>query len=326
MPILRANNLKKSYKRRTVVNDVSVEIRPGEVVGLLGPNGAGKTTSFYMMVGLVKPDGGSVLLDDRNITHIPMYRRAHAGIGYLAQEPSAFRKLTTAENISLVLEMQPKLTSSSRKAKLESLLESLRLTGRRDQLAQVLSGGERRRVEIARVLATDPAFILLDEPFTGVDPIAIEDLQGIITQLKMDGIGILITDHNVYATLAITDRAYIISDGEIKTSGTEQELAVDPIAQKYYLGEASSELLRTSAKNRAATVEIPIDRCKKLEGELKENGTSVATALMERISSRAAKVGGEGVTTVVLTLNSDEQTLMHGLWQSEYNVGPGDGS
>ena len=244
MPILRAEGLQKTYKSRKVVNGVSVEIAPGEIVGLLGPNGAGKTTSFYMMVGLVKPDGGTVRLDDQDITHLPMYRRAHAGIGYLAQEPSAFRGLTAAENILLVLELMPDMSRAQRQERLEELLESLKITGRRDLLARQLSGGERRRVEIARVLATRPAFILLDEPFTGVDPIAIEDLQLIIAELKTQGIGVLITDHNVHATLAITDRAYIISEGQIKTSGTAEELIRDPIAQKYYLGQNMSLAMR----------------------------------------------------------------------------------
>ena len=244
MPILRAEKLQKTYKGRKVVNDVSVEINPGEIVGLLGPNGAGKTTSFYMMVGLVKPDGGRVLLDDKDITRLPMYRRAHAGIGYLAQEPSAFRGLTAEQNIMLVLEMLPGLSATERKARLEDLLESLDMTARRDTLARSLSGGERRRIEIARVLATRPSFILLDEPFTGVDPIAIEDLQKIINELKTRGIGVLITDHNVHATLAITDRAYIISEGEIKTSGTAEELIQDPIAQKYYLGQNMTLMMR----------------------------------------------------------------------------------
>jgi len=252
MSILKAQSLRKSYKSRTVVNGISFEIARGEVVGLLGPNGAGKTTSFYMVVGLVRPDAGTVLLDDQDITRFPMYKRARAGIGYLAQEPSAFRKLTTAENISLILEMQPHLTNERRREILEELLESLGLEKRRDSVAQVLSGGERRRVEIARVLATEPAFILLDEPFTGVDPIAIEDLQEIISSLKSRNIGVLITDHNVHATLAIVDRAYIISDGEIRTSGTADEVANDPIAQKYYLGESSAELIREAARRRVA--------------------------------------------------------------------------
>ena len=243
MPILRAENLQKTYKGRKVVNGVSLEIAPGEVVGLLGPNGAGKTTSFYMMVGLVKPDGGRVRLDDLDITRLAMYRRAHAGIGYLAQEPSAFRGLTAEQNVMLVLEMLP-LTKAERKERLEDLLESLNMVARRHMLARQLSGGERRRIEIARVLATRPAFILLDEPFTGVDPIAIEDLQEIIRELKDRGIGVLITDHNVQATLAITDRAYIISEGEIKTSGTALELINDPVAQKYYLGENITLMMR----------------------------------------------------------------------------------
>jgi len=244
MPILRAERLQKTYKGRKVVNGVSVEINPGEIVGLLGPNGAGKTTSFYMMVGLVKPDGGRVLLDDKEITRLPMYRRAHAGIGYLAQEPSAFRGLTAEQNIMLVLEMLPSLSAQERKARLEDLLESLDMAPRRHTLARQLSGGERRRIEIARVLATRPSFILLDEPFTGVDPIAIEDLQKIIDELKTRGIGVLITDHNVHATLAITDRAYIISEGEIKTAGTAEELVQDPIAQKYYLGQNMTLMMR----------------------------------------------------------------------------------
>jgi len=248
MPILRAEGLVKSYKKRAVVNGVSFEIQPGEIVGLLGTNGAGKTTSFYMVVGLVKPDAGRVLLDDHEITRMPMYQRARLGIGYLAQEASAFRKLTAAENIMLVLEMQKDMTSAQRKARMEELLESLGLTARQDSVAQVLSGGERRRVEIARVLASSPAFILLDEPFTGVDPIAIEDLQTIVHDLTKLGIGVLITDHHVEATLAITDRAYIISDGEIKTSGTTQELSVDPIARKYYLGERTAGSIQDALK------------------------------------------------------------------------------
>ncbi|MGI4791405.1 MAG: LPS export ABC transporter ATP-binding protein [Janthinobacterium lividum] len=236
MPILRAEGLQKTYKSRKVVNSVSVQIAPGEIVGLLGPNGAGKTTSFYMMVGLVKPDGGRVLLDDKDITRLPMYKRAQEGIGYLAQEPSAFRGLTAEQNIMLILEMLP-LTRTERQERLEELLESLSMTDRRGMLARQLSGGERRRIEIARVLATRPKFILLDEPFTGVDPLAIQELQEIIADLKLRGIGVLITDHNVQALLDITDRAYILSEGEIKTSGTADQLIQDPIAQKYYLGQ-----------------------------------------------------------------------------------------
>lgn len=243
MPILRAEGLQKTYKSRKVVNGVSVEIAPGEIVGLLGPNGAGKTTSFYMMVGLVKPDGGRVLLDDKDITRLPMYKRAQEGLGYLAQEPSAFRGLTAEQNIMLILEMLP-LSKAERKERLEDLLESLDMTKKRHLLAARLSGGERRRIEIARVLATRPAFILLDEPFTGVDPIAIDDLQEIIRDLKERSIGVLITDHNVQKLLEITDRAYILSEGEVKTSGTSEELLGDPIAQKYYLGQNMTLALR----------------------------------------------------------------------------------
>ena len=261
MPILSAHNLKKSYKGRTVVNDVSVEIHQGEIVGLLGTNGAGKTTSFYMMVGLVRPDGGRVMLDGKDITRLPMYQRARHGLGYLAQEASAFRKLTTAENIMLVLEMQPGLSRKQRVERRDELLEALGLTPRRDAPAQTLSGGERRRVEIARVLATRPAFILLDEPFTGIDPIHREELQEIIAGLKRQEIGVLITDHSELATLQITDRAYIISEGQIKTSGTSIELANDPIAQKFYLSESSAYLIRTDAERRrrqCAATSVPI--------------------------------------------------------------------
>ena len=233
---LEAQNLVKIYKGRRVVNNVSLAMDPGETVGLLGPNGAGKTTSFYMIVGLVRPDEGRVLLDGRDITYKPMYQRARLGLGYLAQESSVFRKLTVAENVLLVLEMHG-IGKKERLRRTEELLGEFGLTHVRNSLGQVLSGGERRRVEIARSLATDPQFILLDEPFTGVDPIAIGDIQDIVTHLKDKGIGIVITDHNVRETLAITDRAYIISEGEIKTSGTSSELPNDPIARKFYLGE-----------------------------------------------------------------------------------------
>lgn len=233
---LEAKNLVKAYKGRRVVNNVSLTIETGETVGLLGPNGAGKTTSFYMIVGLVKPDEGRVLLDGVDITDRPMYQRARLGLGYLAQEPSVFRKLTVAENIQLVLEMSG-LSKKEQRRKVEALLEELGIAHIRDSLGMVLSGGERRRVEIARALARDPKFMLLDEPFTGVDPIAIGDIQDIVRHLKDKGIGIIITDHNVRETLSITDRAYIISEGEIKTSGPSSELPNDPIARKFYLGE-----------------------------------------------------------------------------------------
>ncbi len=264
MPTLSAHNLRKSYKGRAVVNDVSVHVASGEIVGLLGTNGAGKTTSFYMIVGLVKPDGGRVTLGDAEITRLPMYQRARHGIGYLAQEPSAFRKLTAAENIMLVLEMQPHLTRAQRKERRDHLLETLGLTPRRDALAQTLSGGERRRVEIARVLATGPQFILLDEPFTGIDPIHREELQAVIAGLKDQGIGVLITDHSELATLQITDRAYIISEGKIMTEGTSVELANDPVAQKFYLGESSSYLIRTDAERRAGLAGYVCAECGEL--------------------------------------------------------------
>jgi lipopolysaccharide export system ATP-binding protein len=239
---LKANNLVKSYKGRTVVKDVTINVNQGEIVGLLGTNGAGKTTSFYMMVGLVKPNGGEVVLDGEDVTRLPMYARARKGMGYLAQEMSVFRKLTAEENVDLVLEMWSgpsgkRLTADERKLRVTSLMDELGLGKRRGDNVLTLSGGERRRVEIARVLATEPKFILLDEPFTGVDPLAINDLRTIILDLKRRGIGVLITDHNVEAMLKIVDRAYIISEGEIKTSGTAEMLVNDPIAQKYYLGE-----------------------------------------------------------------------------------------
>ncbi len=233
---LEANNLVKIYKGRRVVNDVSVSMETGETVGLLGPNGAGKTTSFYMMVGLVRPDQGNVLLDGKDITKKPMYIRARLGLGYLAQEASVFRKLTVAENILLVLEMH-NMGKKKRLERTDQLLNEFGLQQVRNSKGQVLSGGERRRVEIARCLATDPQFILLDEPFTGVDPIAIGDIQDIVRSLKNKGIGIVITDHNVRETLAITDRAYIMSEGEIKTAGLSADLPDDPIARKFYLGD-----------------------------------------------------------------------------------------
>lgn len=233
---LEVRNLVKIYKGRRVVNDVSLGLDTGEIVGLLGPNGAGKTTTFYMMVGLVRPDEGRVLLEGKDITNKPMYQRARLGLGYLAQEPSIFRKLTVAENLLLVMEMNG-VSRKERLAKTESLLEEFGLTRVRDVKGQILSGGERRRVEIARSLATNPRFILLDEPFTGVDPIAIGDIQDLVQHLKDKGIGIVITDHNVRETLAITDRAYIMSEGEIKTFGPSAKLPDDPIARKFYLGD-----------------------------------------------------------------------------------------
>jgi len=233
---LYTNNIKKTYKGRNVVNGVSVEVNQGEIVGLLGPNGAGKTTSFYMIVGLVKPDEGNVFLDDKNITDYPMYKRAQLGIGYLPQEVSVFRKLSVEDNILAILEMN-NLNKVERKERLEQLLEEFSLTHVRKNLGNRLSGGEKRRNEIARALATNPKFVLLDEPFAGVDPIAVEDIQSIISDLKKKNIGILITDHNVQETLSITDRAYLLFEGNILKTGTAEELASDEQVRKVYLGQ-----------------------------------------------------------------------------------------
>ncbi|MEN9394440.1 MAG: export transporter ATP-binding protein [Bacteroidota bacterium] len=233
---LSANNIVKKYGARTVVNGVSFDVSQGEIVGLLGPNGAGKTTSFYMVVGLVIPDQGSIQLDDKVITNEPMYKRAQLGVGYLPQEASVFRTLSVEDNIKAVLELTP-LSPVEQKDKLESLLEEFGLTHRRKYIGSHLSGGERRRTEIARALATNPNFILLDEPFAGVDPIAVEDIQRIVEQLKTKNIGILITDHNVQETLSITDRAYLLYDGKILKSGSAEELAADEQVRRVYLGQ-----------------------------------------------------------------------------------------
>ena len=234
--ILRADHIVKRYKRRTVVDGVSVQVEQGEIVGLLGPNGAGKTTSFYMIVGLIKPNEGRVFLGDADITALPMYKRAQKGIGYLPQEASVFRKLSVEDNIRAILEMT-KLTKAEQQHKLESLLDEFSLGHVRKSMGDVLSGGERRRTEIARSLATEPKFILLDEPFAGVDPIAVEDIQGIVSHLKERNIGVLITDHNVQETLSITDRAYLLFEGKILKQGTAEELAADEQVRKVYLGE-----------------------------------------------------------------------------------------
>lgn len=235
-PVLKSDELMKSYHTRRVVDGVSIEVHPGEVVGLLGPNGAGKTTTFHMIIGFIRPEEGKVLLGERNITPFSMAKRALAGIGYLAQEPSVFRKLTVAENILAVLEVRIK-DRTARKKKMEQILEELAITRLAKNRGYSLSGGERRRVEIGRALAADPRFLLLDEPFAGIDPITVEEIQKIISQLKAKGLGLLITDHNVGATLSITNRAYIICDGKILTSGTSEHLASDPEARKIYLGE-----------------------------------------------------------------------------------------
>ncbi len=233
--VLRTDNLVKIYRQRTVVNHVSINVTQGEIVGLLGPNGAGKTTTFYMTVGLVRPNEGQIFLDDLNITNYPVYKRAKNGIGYLAQEPSVFRKLTVEDNIRSVLEMT-KLTREQQKDKLESLIAEFRLGKVRKNLGDQLSGGERRRTEIARCLAINPRFIMLDEPFAGVDPIAVEDIQSIVYKLKEKNIGILITDHNAPETLSITDRAYLLFEGKILFQGTSEELAENPVVREKYLG------------------------------------------------------------------------------------------
>jgi lipopolysaccharide export system ATP-binding protein len=233
---LRADNIQKSYKGRPVVKGVSFEVNQGEIVGLLGPNGAGKTTSFYMMVGLVKPTGGDVWLDDKKITKFPMYKRAQNGIGYLAQEASIFRKLTVWENIMGVLQLTD-LSPQDQKERCETLIEEFSLQERRNRNGDLLSGGERRRTEIARALATNPTFILLDEPFAGVDPVAVEDIQRIVAQLTKKNIGILITDHNVQETLAITDRTYLMFEGNILKHGSPEELAEDEVVRRVYLGQ-----------------------------------------------------------------------------------------
>ena len=233
---LTAQGIFKSYKGRKVVNDISIEVNQGEIVGLLGPNGAGKTTSFYMIVGLIKPDGGKISLDNSEITTLPMYMRAQKGIGYLAQEASVFRKLSIEDNIKAVLELTS-LSKEEQTIKMESLLNEFNLQKIRKSRGDLLSGGERRRTEIARALATDPKFVLLDEPFAGVDPIAVEDIQKIISHLKKRNIGILITDHNVQETLAITDRTYLMFEGNILKSGKPEDLAHDEMVKKLYLGQ-----------------------------------------------------------------------------------------
>lgn len=237
MPILQTRDLSKTYRGRRVVDDVSVCVQQGQVVGLLGPNGAGKTTSFYMIVGLISPDSGRVLLDDKDITELPMYQRARSGISYLPQEASVFRKLSVEQNLLAILETQP-ISSRERGARMDQLIDQLGLQRVRHNKGFALSGGERRRVEIARSLVTNPSFLLLDEPFSGIDPIQVLELQRIIGDLKRSGIGILITDHNVRETLAVTDRAYIINNGKIFRSGTPEALGHDPDVKRVYLGES----------------------------------------------------------------------------------------
>jgi lipopolysaccharide export system ATP-binding protein len=236
MMVLRAEHLVKKYKNRAVVNDVSVEVHQGEIVGLLGPNGAGKTTTFYMTVGMVRPNSGKIFLDNLDITNEPMYKRSQLGIGYLAQEASVFKKLSVEDNISAILEMTD-MSKEEQKEKLETLLDEFSLNRVRKNRGDVLSGGERRRTEIARALAVNPKFILLDEPFAGVDPIAVEDIQAIVSKLVEKNIGILITDHNVHETLNITNRAYLLFEGKILKAGTAEELAADEQVRRVYLGQ-----------------------------------------------------------------------------------------
>ncbi|MBQ6084763.1 MAG: LPS export ABC transporter ATP-binding protein [Bacteroidales bacterium] len=234
--LLRTDTLVKKYKQRTVVKGVSIEVNQGEIVGLLGPNGAGKTTTFYMIVGLIKPFSGHVYLDNNEITKFPMYKRAQLGIGYLAQEASVFRQMSVEDNIYSVMQFKKDFTKEQRAAKLESLLDEFGLQHIRKSKGIQLSGGERRRCEIARALAIDPKFILLDEPFAGVDPIAVEDIQRVVAKLKTKNIGVLITDHNANETLSITDRAYLVFEGQLLKAGTPEELASDPVVRSHYLG------------------------------------------------------------------------------------------
>ena len=237
MSVLRASHLAKSYRRRQVISDLSIEVESGQIVGLLGPNGAGKTTAFYMIVGLVPPDAGRVSIDDRDITHLAMHQRAHAGIGYLPQEASVFRKLSVEDNVMAILETR-ELDETARQERLEQILGELRIAHVRKSLGMALSGGERRRVEIARALAAEPRFVLLDEPFAGVDPLSVIDIQRIMTELTAKGIGVLITDHNVRETLGVCGRAYIVSGGTVIASGSSEEILANPQVREVYLGQS----------------------------------------------------------------------------------------
>src|SRR5688572_7348580 len=238
MSVLKARHLAKSYKQRKIITDLSIEVESGQIVGLLGPNGAGKTTAFYMIVGLVPPDAGQVLIDDQDITHLAMHQRAQAGIGYLPQEASVFRKLSVEDNIMAILETRPGLDVAAREARLEEILAELRIAHVRQSLGQALSGGERRRVEIARALAAEPRFMLLDEPFAGVDPLSVIDIQRIMTELTAKGIGVLITDHNVRETLGVCGRAYIVSGGTVMAAGSAEEILANPQVREVYLGQS----------------------------------------------------------------------------------------
>ena len=237
MSVLRATHLAKSYKKRQVISDLSVEVESGQIVGLLGPNGAGKTTAFYMIVGLVPPDKGTVTIDDRDITHLAMHQRAHAGIGYLPQEASVFRKLTVEDNVLAILETRD-LDETARQERLEQILGELRIAHVRKSLGMALSGGERRRVEIARALAAEPRFVLLDEPFAGVDPLSVIDIQRIMNELTAKGIGVLVTDHNVRETLGVCQRGYVVSGGTVMASGTPEEILANPQVREVYLGQS----------------------------------------------------------------------------------------
>ncbi|MEO8479830.1 MAG: LPS export ABC transporter ATP-binding protein [Gemmatimonadota bacterium] len=250
MSVLRAEGLRKSYRRRAVVDDVAIQLEQGEIVGLLGPNGAGKTTTFYLITGLIRPDSGRILLDDLDITGRPMYKRARMGIGYLAQEPSIFRRMTVAENVLAILETLP-LSKPDRLERLDVMLNELGLTALRDAPAYTLSGGERRRLEITRALATNPRFMLLDEPFAGVDPIATHDIQTIVASLKLRGIGVLITDHNVEQTLDIVDRAYIMHSGSVQAAGSVRELVWNDRVAELYLGPSLTARLRQRMEQNA---------------------------------------------------------------------------
>jgi len=297
---IHTHDLVKRYGKRTVVNHASVEVKQGEIVGLLGPNGAGKTTTFYMVVGLIKPDEGAVFLDDEDITKLAMYKRAQLGIGYLPQEASVFRKLSVEDNISAVLEMT-KLSRKQQKEKLESLLDEFRLHHVRKSPGDVLSGGERRRTEIARALAVDPKFILLDEPFAGIDPIAVEDIQAIVAKLKYKNIGILITDHNVTETLSICDRAYLLIEGKIFQHGTAEELAVNEDVKRLYLGrnfelKRKDYLYESLRETKAANLENIVRNLDDLYA--RESNTSPR---LEAAESAAATVAG-------LTGTEDERT------------------
>jgi lipopolysaccharide export system ATP-binding protein len=238
MSVLKARHLAKSYKQRKIITDLSIEVESGQIVGLLGPNGAGKTTAFYMIVGLVPPDAGQVLIDDQDITHLAMHQRAQAGIGYLPQEASVFRKLSVEDNIMAILQTRQGLDVAAREARLEEILGELRIAHVRQSLGQALSGGERRRVEIARALAAEPRFMLLDEPFAGVDPLSVIDIQRIMTELTAKGIGVLITDHNVRETLGVCGRAYIVSGGTVMAAGSAEEILANPQVREVYLGQS----------------------------------------------------------------------------------------